>query len=44
MLDCVACKEKKKQINLEYFTLFYMNFYDFTNCPAFRRHQTNFAL
>ena len=31
MLGCVACKEKKKQINL----LFYILLHDFVNCPAF---------
>ena len=34
MLDCVACKEKRN-INLFYFTYFYMILYDFINCPAF---------
>ena len=33
MLDFVACK--KKEINLHYFTFFYIILYDFTNCPAF---------
>ena len=35
MLDCVACKEKKKQINLFYFIYFYMILYNFINYPAF---------
>ena len=34
MLDYVACKEKKKQINLYYFTYFHMILHDFINCPA----------
>ena len=34
MLDCVACKEKRK-INLYYFTYFYIILYDFINYPAF---------
>ena len=32
MLDCVACKEKRK---LTYFTYFYMTLYDFINCLGF---------
>ena len=33
MFDCVASKEKRN-INLHYFTYFYMILYDFINCPA----------
>ena len=35
MLDCFACKEKKKQIILYYFTYFCIILHDFTNCSAF---------
>ena len=35
MLDYVACKEKKKQITLNYFTYFYIILYDFIYCPTF---------
>ena len=34
MLDCVACKEKKKQF-LYYFIDFHIILYGFINCPAF---------
>ena len=34
MLDCVASKEKKKQINNFYFKYFYIILYDYINCPA----------
>ena len=33
MLDVLPVK--KKDINLYYFTYFYMILYDFINCPAF---------
>ena len=33
MLDCVACKKKKKLTY--YFIYFDMILYDFINCPAF---------
>ena len=33
MLDVLPVK--KKEINLYYFTYFYMILYDFINCPAF---------
>ena len=33
MLDVLPVK--KKEINVNYFTYFYMILYDFINCPAF---------